>query len=61
MIIYGPDHVSYDVDVGPLLLHDWRHENYEMVNHEVMGVRLQDVLNIPKVWRIPSGWYSHEN
>lgn len=49
MIIYGPNHVAHDVDLGPVLLHDWRHEGYEKVNAEVMGVRLQDVLNLPKV------------
>jgi hypothetical protein len=49
MIIHGPEHVEYDIDLGPVLLADWRHPNYEQVNHDVMDVRLQDVINLPKV------------
>ncbi|KAF2670499.1 hypothetical protein BT63DRAFT_454688 [Microthyrium microscopicum] len=49
MVIYGPDHVDFEVDLGPVLLHDWRHESYEAVNEEVMRVRLQDIVNIPKL------------
>ncbi|OJD32225.1 laccase-1 precursor [Diplodia corticola] len=28
MIIYGPKHVGYDVDVGPVMLHDYSHRQY---------------------------------
>ncbi len=53
MVIYGPEHVDYDIDLGPILLHDWRHADYEAINHQVMGVRIQDILNLPKVSASP--------
>lgn len=28
MIIYGPKNVDYDVDLGPVILSDWYHEDY---------------------------------
>jgi FtsP/CotA-like multicopper oxidase with cupredoxin domain len=28
MIIYGPKNVDYDIDLGPVILSDWYHEDY---------------------------------
>lgn len=43
MVIYGPQHVPFDVDLGPVMLHDWRHISYEDEVAEVKNVRLNDV------------------
>lgn len=31
MIIHGPSSVSYDIDIGPVLLSDWYHEDYATI------------------------------
>jgi hypothetical protein len=36
MVIYGPSHVPYDNDVGPMLLTDWYHRPYLKVVEQVM-------------------------
>ncbi|KAI9766480.1 MAG: hypothetical protein M1839_004901 [Geoglossum umbratile] len=36
MIIYGPSHVPYDNDVGPMLLTDWYHRPYLNIVEQVM-------------------------
>ncbi|KAK0387695.1 hypothetical protein NLU13_3940 [Sarocladium strictum] len=36
MIIYGPSKTKYDVDVGPILLSDWYHEEYFDLVEQVM-------------------------
>ncbi|MCJ1470848.1 hypothetical protein MMC07_009495 [Pseudocyphellaria aurata] len=38
MIIHGPTHVPYDVDIGPVLLTDWFHDEYLDIVEQVMGV-----------------------
>lgn len=38
LIIHGPTHVSYDVDVGPVLLEDWYHDDYFSILEGVLGV-----------------------
>lgn len=37
MVIHGPKHVPYDVDVGPVLLTDWYHEEYFDLVKQVMA------------------------
>ena len=37
MIIHGPSHAAYDIDVGPIMLSDWYHEPYEQIVEEVMA------------------------
>ena len=37
MIIHGPKHVAYDIDVGPILLSDWYHKTYEEIVEYVMA------------------------
>ena len=36
MIIYGPKNAPYDIDVGPVLLSDWYHQEYFSVVQEVV-------------------------
>ncbi|KAH0556122.1 hypothetical protein GP486_005944 [Trichoglossum hirsutum] len=36
MIIYGPSHVPYDNDVGPMFLTDWYHRPYLKIVEQVM-------------------------
>jgi FtsP/CotA-like multicopper oxidase with cupredoxin domain len=31
MVIYGPSHVDYDIDMGPITLSDYYHKSYEAV------------------------------
>ncbi|CAL5868908.1 uncharacterized protein PFLUO_LOCUS3135 [Penicillium psychrofluorescens] len=38
LIVYGPQHVPYDVDLGPVLLFDWYHANYLEVVESVVGL-----------------------
>lgn len=45
IVIYGPQHVPFDVDLGPIMLHDWRHLSYEDVVAEVKAVRLNDIIS----------------
>lgn len=45
IVIYGPQHVPFDVDLGPIMLHDWRHLSYEDVVAEVKNVRVNDILS----------------
>ncbi|KAF2009296.1 multicopper oxidase [Aaosphaeria arxii CBS 175.79] len=38
MIIYGPKHAEYDIDVGPVILEDWFHADYfTLVNATMNG------------------------
>ncbi|KAI9890316.1 MAG: hypothetical protein M1814_004226 [Vezdaea aestivalis] len=37
MIIHGPRHADYDVDVGPIMLSDWYHRDYFKVLEDVAG------------------------
>jgi len=43
MIIHGPVQVDYDVDLGPVLLTDYYHDNYYDIVEEVMGTDLTKV------------------
>jgi FtsP/CotA-like multicopper oxidase with cupredoxin domain len=36
MVIFGPVHYGYDVDIGPVMLIDWYHEDYENIVADVM-------------------------
>ena len=38
MVIHGPKNAPYDVDLGPILLSDWYHNDYYSIVEEVMGV-----------------------
>ena len=38
MVIYGPTHVPYDIDIGPVLLTDWFHDEYYSIIQKVMEV-----------------------
>ena len=40
MIIHGPRNVDYDIDVGPILLTDYYHDDYYTLVEEVMGTDL---------------------
>ncbi|RDL34578.1 uncharacterized protein BP5553_07706 [Venustampulla echinocandica] len=36
MIIHGPTHVPYDIDIGPVMLNDWWHTNYfDVIAHDL--------------------------
>lgn len=38
MVIYGPKHAEYDIDIGPVLLEDWYHADYyTLVNNTMNG------------------------
>ncbi|KAI3321455.1 multicopper oxidase [Xylariaceae sp. AK1471] len=41
IVIYGPTNVKYDVDVGPILVNDWWHEDYLTTVKEVMSPNFQ--------------------
>lgn len=37
MIIHGPESTKYDIDLGPVLINDWYHDDYYSVLEVVMG------------------------
>ncbi|KAF1843096.1 multicopper oxidase [Cucurbitaria berberidis CBS 394.84] len=38
MVIYGPKHQEYDIDIGPIILEDWFHADYfSLVNQTMNG------------------------
>jgi FtsP/CotA-like multicopper oxidase with cupredoxin domain len=37
MIIYGPKNVDYDIDLGPVILSDWYHEDYYSLVEKTMS------------------------
>ncbi|ORY59529.1 Cupredoxin [Pseudomassariella vexata] len=37
MVIYGPQHYDYDIDVGPVMVHDHYHTYYETIEVGVMA------------------------
>ncbi|ELR04443.1 hypothetical protein GMDG_06756 [Pseudogymnoascus destructans 20631-21] len=37
LIIYGPSHIKYDEDLGPIMLQDWYHKDYYTVVEGVMS------------------------
>lgn len=38
LIIHGPKNVDYDLDIGPVLLTDWYHDEYFEIVKSVMSV-----------------------
>ena len=43
MIIHGPENADYDVDLGPVVLTDYYHEDYYAILEDVMGTDLTKV------------------
>lgn len=39
MVIYGPKHADYDIDIGPVLLEDWFHADYYSLVENTMNGR----------------------
>ncbi|KAF2257739.1 laccase-1 precursor [Lojkania enalia] len=38
LVIYGPKHVEYDIDIGPVIVEDWFHADYySLVNRTMNG------------------------
>ncbi|KAI1634742.1 multicopper oxidase-domain-containing protein [Biscogniauxia mediterranea] len=37
IVVYGPSSVNYDIDIGPIMVNDWWHEDYYTVVEEVMS------------------------
>ncbi|KIW06571.1 uncharacterized protein PV09_02999 [Verruconis gallopava] len=52
IVIHGPEHQDYDVDLGTILLHDWRHKSFQEVDDQVLNVRITDLLNLPKLFNL---------
>ncbi|KAL9080547.1 MAG: hypothetical protein Q9157_000689 [Trypethelium eluteriae] len=36
IVVHGPNHVKYDMDLGPVLMADWYHQPYEVLIEEVL-------------------------
>ena len=47
LIIYGPVHVPYDVDVGPVILGDYYHRDYHSVLEDVAGTSQNFSVYVP--------------
>ncbi|RDW65055.1 hypothetical protein BP6252_10706 [Coleophoma cylindrospora] len=43
MVIHGPNTVPYDIDIGPVMLSDWYHEEYFQLVEGVVGTNIADV------------------
>ncbi|KAJ8108112.1 hypothetical protein ONZ43_g6526 [Nemania bipapillata] len=41
MVVYGPTNVKYDVDLGPIMVNDWWHEDYLTTVKEVLSPGFQ--------------------
>ena len=39
MIIHGPNHVDYDIDLGPVMIGEWFHQDYETMVQRIMVPR----------------------
>jgi hypothetical protein len=37
LIVYGPKHVDYDIDIGPVMLNDWYHADYTDTVADAVG------------------------
>jgi FtsP/CotA-like multicopper oxidase with cupredoxin domain len=37
IVVYGPRHVEYDEDIGPVILSDWVHQPYTQLVHTLMA------------------------
>ncbi|KZF20183.1 multicopper oxidase [Xylona heveae TC161] len=47
MIIYGPKHVPYDIDIGPVVLGDYYHRDYFSVIEDVAGTNPDFKVFVP--------------
>ncbi|KAF2255775.1 multicopper oxidase [Trematosphaeria pertusa] len=47
LVVYGPSHVDYDEDIGPVMLTDWFHKDYFQIVKNVMS-------NNSTLWANPS-------
>ncbi|KAI0540420.1 multicopper oxidase-domain-containing protein [Xylaria digitata] len=41
MVVYGPTNVKYDIDLGPIMVNDWWHEDYFTTVEKVMAPGFQ--------------------
>ncbi|KAI1123693.1 multicopper oxidase [Nemania abortiva] len=41
MVVYGPSNAKYDLDLGPIMVNDWWHQDYLTVVEEVMSPDFQ--------------------
>ncbi|KAL3426674.1 multicopper oxidase [Phlyctema vagabunda] len=46
MVIHGPTHVPYDIDIGPVMLSDWYHEDYLTILRGIVGTDLAGVTRV---------------
>ena len=46
MIIHGPNTASYDVDLGPVMLSDWYHQDYFTLIEQTMAPISDDLLPV---------------
>lgn len=43
MVLYGPHSANWDIDIGPILLTDWYHDNpFELYHSELSQVQVPD-------------------
>lgn len=49
MIIHGPKHTRYNVDLGPVLLTDWHHRNYLDIVRDLMSNNVSRKDGFPRV------------
>lgn len=45
MIIHGPRHAKYDVDLGPVFISDWYHRSYLEVTDDLMSTNVSIFLS----------------
>lgn len=43
MIIYGPNHVEYDTDLGPVFITDWYHRSYLDIVEDIMSTNVSEI------------------
>ncbi|WYZ45841.1 hypothetical protein EsH8_IX_000066 [Colletotrichum jinshuiense] len=48
MVIYGPSHVNYDLDVGPIMLSDYFHFPYEKMAMDAIAATQDTNIYVPK-------------
>ncbi|KAI9790634.1 MAG: hypothetical protein M1816_004967 [Peltula sp. TS41687] len=54
MIIHGPNHRRYDIDVGPVFLSDWYHREYFEIIKEYVGTGTQNPDGSPSAKLAPT-------
>ena len=37
MVVYGPTHVAYDLDLGPIMMHDYFRKDYQALIENTVG------------------------